>query len=304
MNDYAEPRDLAAIFNDFRVGQVNCPANSEADFVGSVQRQEFLCEPRNTPARAICPRLPGLDHELFEWITLCDAIRAARGSFTFMEIGAGFGRWTASAVCAARRYGIAKIEPVMVEAEPTHCQWALINMADNGIPPGQFELIEAAIAAREGEALFCTASAQGRNPRDFYGQTLMPETVTMHPTPKTYAGHQVFDFYDGWEAIKIKTKPLTAIIGDRPVIDLIDMDIQGAEGEVVASSVALLTERVRRLYIETHSTEVEREIREALAPAGWINVYDFSVGRDCKTPYGTVDFEGGGAQSWANPHLG
>jgi hypothetical protein len=60
-----------------------------------------------------------------------------------------------------------------------------------------------------------------------------------------------------WEGIKIKTKPLASIICDRPLIDLIDMDIQGVECEVVASSVDVLTERVRRVYVETHSTEVE-----------------------------------------------
>jgi hypothetical protein len=42
------------------------------------------------------------------------------------------------------------------------------------------------------------------------------------------------------------------------------MDIQGAEGEVVVSSVDLLTERARRFYVETHSAEVERAIRETL----------------------------------------
>jgi hypothetical protein len=77
------------------------------------------------------------------------------------------------------------------------------------------------------------------------------------------------------------------------------MDIQGAEGEVIASSVDVLTERVRCLYDETHSTEVEDVIRQTLVPAGWINIYDFLLGPDRKTPYGTVDFEG--AQPRAGP---
>jgi hypothetical protein len=89
MNDYAEPRNLGPIFQGFVAGQVNCPADSEADFVGSVWRHEFYCELRNKPAQAVRPNLPAIDDELFEWITLRDAIRAARGSFTFMEVGAG-----------------------------------------------------------------------------------------------------------------------------------------------------------------------------------------------------------------------
>src|SRR6516165_10634235 len=114
----------------------------------------------------------------------CDS--APRGSFTFVEVSAGYGRWTANAVCAARRYGIVKIDAIMVEAEPRHCRWALLNMADNGIPPEQFELIEAGTAAREGEAPFCITWPQGRSARDFYSQTLMPEMATPRPTTKTY----------------------------------------------------------------------------------------------------------------------
>jgi Methyltransferase FkbM domain len=176
-------------------------------------------------------------------------------------------------------------------------------MADNGIPPEQFELIEAATAANEGEALFCISCRQGENPRDFYGQMLMPEMVAARSTTKTYAGHPVFEFYDGYEGIKIKTKALSSVIRDRPLIDLIDMDIQDAECEVVASSVELLTKRVRHLYVETHTAEVERVIRAALASAEWVNIYDFPFGSERKTPHGIVNFSGGGAQSWLNPHL-
>jgi hypothetical protein len=111
-------------------------------------------------------------------------------------------------VCAARRYGIVKIDAIMVEAEPRHCRWALLNMADNGIPPEQFELIEAGTAAREGEAPFCITWPQGRSARDFYSQTLMPEMATPRPTTKTYAGHSVLDFYDGWEGSRSRRSRL------------------------------------------------------------------------------------------------
>jgi Methyltransferase FkbM domain len=132
---------------------------------------------------------------------------------------------------------------------------------------------------------------------------LMPTDVQSRPTEKMYYGHSISTFYDGWEGIIIKTRSLRSIIGDRHDIDLIDIDIQGAEGTVVTNSVDVLTERVKRLYIETHNAEVETRIRSALAATGWDLVYDFAVGGVRPTPYGHVDFSDGGCQSWINRSL-
>ena len=271
------------------------------DFTGAIRRHEFYCDALATVAGIVTPGLPVIDEELFEWITLCDAIRTARHRFVFVEVGAGFGRWTANAVLAARHYGVTDISAVMVEAEPKHCEWARINMADNAIE--QFELIEAAVAADDGEALFCVRWSGGLNARDWYGQVLMPEDVPTLPTPKTYCNYPVFDFLDGWEGIRIRTASLASIIGNRQRIDLMDFDIQGAEGDVIASSVDVLTERVRRLYIETHNSAVEQRIIAALAAADWQRVFDFPIGGVRQTPYGPVDFNGNGCQSWINPRL-
>jgi hypothetical protein len=45
---------------------------------------------------------------------------------------------------------------------------------------------------------------------------LVPEIVTLQPTTKTYGGRPVFEFGDGWEGIKIKTEPLSSLMGNRP----------------------------------------------------------------------------------------
>jgi FkbM family methyltransferase len=248
-------RNLATIFEDFAAGATQRPADSTLDFTGAVHRHEFYRKPVEGISAAIeRPDFPAVNEELFEWITLCDAVRSTQSRFTFFEVGAGYGRWTANAVCAARNRGIVDIDAVMVEAEPQHCEWARLNMADNHID--RFELIEAAVAAQEGDALFCIRWPQGQNARDFYGQLLMPADVQTRSTAKTYYGRPILVFYDTWEGIMINTHSLCSIIGDRHDIDLMDIDIQGAEGDVVTNSVGVLTERVKRLYIETHNAEV------------------------------------------------
>jgi hypothetical protein len=96
------------------------------------------------------------------------------------------------------------IDAVMVEAEPQHCEWAHLNMADNHID--RFELIEAAVAAQDGEALFCIRWPQGQNARDFYGQVLMPADVQTRSTAETYYGRPILVFYGSWEGIMINTR--------------------------------------------------------------------------------------------------
>jgi FkbM family methyltransferase len=292
-------RNLATTFEDFAAGATQRPADSTLDFTGAVRRHEFYIEPVGISAAIERPDFPAVNDELFEWITLCDAVRSAQCRFTFF--GAGYGRWTANAVCAARNRGSVDIDAVMVEAEPQHCEWARLNMADNHID--RFELIEAAVAAQDGEALFCIRWPQGQNARDFYGQGLMPADVQTQSTAETYYGRPILVFNGSWEGIMINTRSLRSIIGDRHDIDLMDIDIQGAEGDVVTNSVGVLTERVKRLYIETHNAEVEANIRSTLAGARWDLVYDFAVGGVRPTPYGDVDFGGGGCQSWINLRL-
>jgi hypothetical protein len=68
MNDYAPSRDLAGIFNDFAVAEVDCPQTAKLISSG------LYCEPGNTPPRTVRPGLPAVNDELFEWIPLCDAI--------------------------------------------------------------------------------------------------------------------------------------------------------------------------------------------------------------------------------------
>ena len=37
--------------------------------------------------------IPPIDEEYFEWVDLLESVRDARGAYTMMELGAGYGRW-------------------------------------------------------------------------------------------------------------------------------------------------------------------------------------------------------------------
>jgi FkbM family methyltransferase len=220
--------------------------------------------------------------EVDEWATLRAAIEAADERFTMIELGAGFGRWTVNAAAALR-----KIKPqtrhrlVAVEAEPTHFTWLRRHTRDNGLRRwtwrGTCRLICAAVSGREGEDEFYVG-----NPAGWYGQALVrPENAGADaPT------------------VRVRTIRLSDLLRQLGSVDLVDMDIQGAELEVLAEARSEL-HRVRRLYVETHSESIHDGLRDLMA--GWTLVAAKPIGALVETPFGLADYGGGGFQAWRNP---
>jgi hypothetical protein len=107
---------------------------------------------------------------------------------------------------------------------------------------------------------------------------------------------------DGWGAIRVPQIPLSDIISKYTLIDLADLDLQGAEGGAIEESIGLLNERVRRLHIGTHSHDIEAHLRKTLSDAGWERLRDYPCARENDTPVGRVTFVDG-VQTWDNPRL-
>lgn len=289
-----------SVFAQFPPREQFCPANNSIDYVGATTRMEFYGELATIPERTVTPNPPEFKSEYFEWIDLLESVSEAERNYTFVELGAGFGRWAARAVCAARRKNFGKIRVVLAEAEPVHCKWIHINMAENKVGPNQYRLFEAAVAANAGVMHFCISWAGQDDPARWYGQMLFPDTAAL-PTERTYYGRPILAFGERG-VIEVSTLPLATIIADYEKIDLIDMDIQNAEGAVIQASIDTLNQRVRRIHIATHSAEVEQTIRSVMAEAGWNKKWDFPCCSISETPYGKITFEDG-VQGWTNPRF-
>ncbi len=99
---------------------------------------------------------------------MLDSVCESEGSFTMVELGAGWGRWIVNAAVALRQ-----IDPerpfllVGVEAEPTHFEWLRRHLLDNGIDPDRHTLVRAAVAPTEGRVKFQRGDAAG-----WYGQSI------------------------------------------------------------------------------------------------------------------------------------
>ena len=248
------------------------PAGFETDFLGTRYKTAFctLFDPQPHD-RYEAPSYPPLNEEYFEWIDLLEAVAAANGRFTMLELGAGFGRWTARGAAAAKQWGL-PYTLIAVEAEPTHFEWMIQNLQDNGVKPEDCCLIQAAVAGKDGKIGFHVGDAAGS-----YGQSIGGST-------------------------EVNAISLPTLLQSLELVDLIDMDVQGAELEIIQVATAVLNEKVKRIHIETHNDQLHSRILTLFRALGWKPHFLYAGSTADKTPWGRSNFQEG-IQSWLNPRL-
>jgi len=282
-------KDHRSVFADLGLWSGHVPARYDIDFLGIRTSQEYLTVSNQTSSvdRFVSSDYPYLDEEIFEWSDLIAAVRDARDQFVMVELGAGWGRWLIRSVGVMRRLGKdIPFQLIGVEAEPTHFQFLNEHFHDNGVNPAAHMLINAAVSKDDGHVPFATGHARER-----YGQCIVDR-------PIDFASH-------GWTEVKVVTTPaisLRTLLRDVERVDLIDMDIQGAEFYVAAAAIDVLNAKVRRIHIETHGKPYEDNLRTLLAGQGWECLNDYTCFSGSDTPYGRVEFVGG-VQTWVNPRL-
>jgi FkbM family methyltransferase len=301
------------VFSHFEpfVGKV--PVHLDVDYIGACTRPEFLPQPPQRSTLDIRCELPPVDEEYFEWIDLLSSVRDARTSYTMVELGAGFGRWAVRAALAARRAGIERIRLGVVEPEPKHAQWLRQHLADNGVGEHEVKVYEASASAESGEAVLSVGPADefgSETARTWYGQFVLtsppPAWKQASAQRESYCGRPMTPRLAGetvWSTITVPALGIREVLADFDVIDLLDVDVQGAELEILRAGIELMDERVRRVHIGTHGEEIERGLRRLFRRHGWISVFDYKCRTAALTPFGQVWFDDG-VQSWLNPRLG
>ncbi len=301
------PSETAAhhpIFSQFSAFKGTAAAGCDRDYIGATARRSYLAAPpRDMPIQVDVP-LPAFDEEYFEWIDLLESVAAARGQYTMMELGAGYGRWSIRAALAARQRGTIPCRLIAVEAEPVHFEWLRTHFRDNGLDPDAHTLLQAAVSDSTGAASFCVGSPLGNDAPDlWYGQALVKnDEAAQLVEHEKYAGIQVRRDPNGWKSIAVRKVSLQDLLAPLDQVDLIDLDLQGEELIAIRSAIEGLDKKVKRLHIGTHSTEIEAGLRKILSKHGWRSLADYACGGPRETPYGTIHF-GDGVQSWLNPRL-
>lgn len=299
----SRPREHHPVFERFGLAQAQTEPGWDVNFLGVRTRTAFTAtmsadQPSQVPF--VGTNYPRFDEEYFEWIDLLEAVAAADGRFTMVELGAGWGRWLINGAAAACLCGVTELELVGVEAEPTHFRWMQQHFRDNDVDPEVHTLINAAVASAEGKVRFHVG-----DPSAWYGQAIdMNQPQVERRSPWQWVSSLFERPQEPTERriVDVRAVTLSAILGELEYVDLADLDIQGAEADVLESAAELLSAKVKRLHVGTHSEENEQRLRALFGRLGWEKVNDYASGTEAETPWGAIEFQDG-VQTWTNPLL-
>ena len=270
----------------------------EHDFLGVRTRRAWFTTSAGTDAVKRRPELPEVNEEYFEWIDLLEAVEAAEGTFTMIELGAGWGRWLARGAVAARLLGKG-VRLTGVEAEPTHFRWMKRHLADNGVPRRSRDLHRAAVAETPGRVRFHVG-----DPAAWYGQAIDRDATPSGRRERLrgFVARQLGTTTNSRLIVDVRAITLADLLAGVDRVDLIDLDVQGVEADVLTAAAEQIHSRVRRVHVGTHSSENELRCRELFTSLGWRNVNDFPFGTTVPTEWGPVSFQDG-VQTWINDSL-
>jgi len=216
-----------------------------------------------------------------------------RPSFTVVELGAGYGPWIVRAYKAFRKFSNAPVRLVAVEGDLNHYNWTLEHLRNNGISPAEYTAFHACASDKPTTLAF----HQSDDPQGDYGQRIYAEFGHFSASERGGVVEK-----SGKKMQKIPGLSLEQITEGIDRVDLLHMDIQGAEYNVVKGAMKTMKEKVARVIIGAHSEDIEKNLRNLLTASGWINKYDFGRRSKVDTEWGPIEFRDG-CQAWVNPRL-
>ena len=236
---------------------------------------------------------------------MLETIEQAVDTYVIVELGAGYGRWCVRAALAARTRPGCRVQCVAVEAEPDHFRWLLQHFRDNGVDPAAHDLIWAAAGPQPGVVPFKIGRASAWYGQRITSQAQAPQAPDVLERRRLKA-RSVLGRPPRENETNVMWVPCVTIdelLAPYARVNLVDVDVQGAEFDVIEAGIDLLSDRVSRIHVGTHSAQIEEQLRELFTVHGWSNRFDYPCGQRASTPYGEIAF-GDGVQTWVNPEVG
>jgi len=236
--------------------------------------------------------IPGNFHgETLEWVGTLRSVRDAHDSFTMLELGAGWAPWCVIGYLAAKQCGIERIKVIGVEGDAGHVKFMRETFAANGIEPDVGEAIFGVVGVADGDALFPKANDASRV---YGGLAAFSDAERVTGAFADFTKH-LAPLVEALEHVPCFS--LATLMRDFQQVDLIHCDIQGAEGNLFANIIGLISAKVKRVVIGTHSFEVDRHLACVFPRNGWdLEGITACVMRDEGRPVIVRD----GVQVWRN----
>lgn len=279
-----EPEDVA-LFRKYAV-RARARKNAVTDFLG--MHTEARCIPwaahlSNSVLRDLPIPRDGVHGDAIEYFALLSSLEDSIDTFSMVELGASYAPWVCSAALLASRIG-KPFNLVAVEANSTLVALVPLHLSQNDIDPSCVRVIHGAISNRSGTCFFPKVQQND-------GQ------ISDRPLLVDYLGRQV-------EHEVVRAYELADVLPDG-LVDFVHMDVQGAEASILSSNAALINERVRAIFVATHSRKIEGELLELFHANGWQLVREkptrFSYRQSLPDIVGWTCVDG--AQYWTNPRL-
>ena len=257
------------------------------NFLGVAMNLDFMPHLKHADGRVEGVPIPANWHaDMAEFAGALRAVDLARKRFTMIELGCGWGCWMNNTGVAAQRRGLA-VHLIGVEGDQGHLAFAREALATNGIAADEYTLHRGIAGARNGTALF------PRQPRSGHDWGLEARPIRPRDARKWALRLNRYD--------ELPVLGLDAIIGDEPRIDLLHIDIQGAEAVLIRDCLETLNAKVAYIVVGTHSRAIEGYLMTTLLNAGWALEIERPAIMEIKRrgPQTSVD----GVQGWRNPRL-
>jgi len=234
----------------------------------------------------------GVRAEAIEYIALLNSIESASTKqYAMVELGASYAPWTCAAGVLAMRKGVARISLRSVEASSFFQPLIKANFEKNGLmaPPAgvsiDVRIFAGAVSTKKDEMFFPLVTSASEN-----GGAASEENVEVD-----YVGRKITNE-------KVTTYTLDEILEGIATLDFLHCDIQGTEREVLLGGAALLSQRVKSIFIGTHSRSIEGALFECFHAYGWNLVRErptkFVHRPELNSPVGMTTRDGG--QFWVN----
>ena len=269
------------------------------DFLGIRTDPAFRVQYSADPPGPLHTDYPPPSPTYFEFIAVLEAAvdgaSESRRPFTMVELGAGHGHWLVAVHRALGRLSTRPTQLIGVEMEGTHYQWMRGHLANNGIDPDAHLVLRAAVGAVDGRAeyrvdprpdaeygLRVTAALEDGSSFD----ALVDEARLATPSIQ----HGV---------ASVPCLRLRSLLATVPRVDLMHLDVQGAEADALEDAATEL-HRVDRIVVATHSRRLHRRVRETFSGVGWTLLQELPFRRRVSTELGDIETLDG-LQVWVNP---
>jgi hypothetical protein len=271
--------------NNFRVNSSSAHATN---FLGVKIRPEFVPHILSERVGMVEPLpIPANWHaDIAEWASCLRAVNFSGDKFTMLELGCGWGCWMNNLGVYAKLSG-KNIKVYGVEADKKHLDYAKLALSDNGINISEYDLSHGIAGAGSGFALFPVIQS-GIN---WGGVAIINPDEDQLNDAINSGDYEVMPIVD-----------IRLLVKSEKILDFIHVDIQGAELDLLTELFDFLCEKVKYIFIGTHSKKIEAGLFELFLNGGeWLlemerpAIFRIEDGR----PVIEVD----GVQAWKNNSL-